>query len=177
MKERLIIISDLWGIEKSEWLPTYTQILEKRFSLKYYDSCVLGGVDKSNYNQDYLHGQFINGGIERAADNLLTKERDKANILAFSIGGSIAWNFGLKSNRINSLVCISSTRLRKETTRPTGKIALYFGENDDYKPNMEWLIKMNLQYEILTDKGHQIYCEKHFAEALCEKLIKTTPQS
>ena len=63
MKERLIIISDLWGREKAEWLINYTEILETKFDLFFYDSCEIGEVDKSNYIQDNLHNQFFRGLI------------------------------------------------------------------------------------------------------------------
>lgn len=94
------------------------------------------------------------------------------HILAFSIGGTIAWNFGLKSNNIESLICVSSTRLRNETERPLGDIELYFWENDEYKPSAEWLETMKLKFEVFADKGHTVYCETEFAEKLSEKIIK-----
>lgn len=94
------------------------------------------------------------------------------NILAFRIGGTIAWNFGLKTDNIKSLVCVSSTRLRNETERPKGNLELYFGKNDEYKPTVEWFENMELEYEILSDKGHQVYCETQFAKNLSEKIIE-----
>lgn len=173
MKERLIIISDLWGRKKSEWLINYTQILKTKFNIAFYDSCELGQVDTSHYTQENLHKQFVNGGIEEATDKLIAYEKQKVNILAFSIGGTIAWNFGLKSGNINSLICVSSTRLRYETKRPDGNLALYFGENDQYKPTIEWFENMNLEYEVFSNKGHQVYCESQFAKVLSEKIVKT----
>ena len=172
MKERIIIISDLWGREKSEWLINYTRILETKFDILFYDSCELGQIDVANYTQENLHKQFISGGIEKAIDKLVESEKQKVNILAFSIGGTIAWNFGLKTDNIKSLVCVSSTRLKNETERPKGNLELYFGENDEYKPTVEWFENMELEYEILSDKGHQVYCETQFAEHISEKIIK-----
>ena len=105
--------------------------------------------------------------------NLILKiQKQKVNILAFSIGGTIAWNFGLKTDNINSLVCVSSTRLRNETERPKGDVELYFGKNDQYKPTVEWLENMKLDYELLSGKGHQVYREPQFAEYLSEKIVK-----
>ena len=172
MKERIIIISDLWGRGKSEWLINYTQILETEFDILFYDSCELGQIDVSNYTQENLHKQFINGGIEKAIDKLVEIEKHKVHILAFSIGGTIAWNYGLKNDNINSLVCVSSTRLRNETERPKGDLELYFGDNDKYKPTVKWFESMKLEYEVLSDKGHQVYCETQFSEQLSEKIIK-----
>lgn len=176
MKERLIIISDLWGREKSEWLINYTRILEAKFDIEFYDSCELGGIDKTEYSQANLHKQFVEGGIEKAVNKLIEIEKHSINILAFSIGGTIAWKYGIRSGKINSLTCVSSTRLRKETERPNGTLKLFFGENDEFKPKIEWLEKIGLDYKILLDKEHQVYCEPEFAKQLSEKIIKTTPQ-
>lgn len=172
MKERLILISDLWGRQRSEWWIHYSRILAERFDLVFYDSCELGQIDISNYAQENLHQQFINDGIERAVDQLITYEKCEVNIVAFSIGGTIAWNFGLKSELIKSLVCVSSTRLRYETERPTGDLELYFGENDLHKPTLEWSENMNLNYEIVANKGHQVYSEVEFAEQLSKEILK-----
>ena len=172
MKDRLIIISDLWGKEKAQWLTNYTRVLETKFEIVFYDSCEIGKVDKSDYNQDNLHRQFVNGGIDLAVENLIEKEKTPIDILAFSVGGLIAWKFGLKTDNIKSLISISSTRLRKETKRPKGKIELYFGENDQYQPTLEWMKNMQLKFKILTNKGHEVYIETEFAKNLSEKILK-----
>lgn len=177
VKKRLIVLSDLWGREKSEWIENYTQILKKDFDIIYYDSCELGGIDKSDYREDKLHQQFINGGIQRAVEKLNQLEKEKVNILAFSIGGSIAWKFGLDSKRIESLYCVSSTRLRHETVRPSGNIELYFGEKDNYRPSKEWLVKMAVNYKILDEKEHQFYRERKFSEELSKHILKTLTQA
>jgi len=171
MKKRLIILSDLWGREKSEWLVYYTNILKAHFDITYYDCCELGEIDKSDYNEKSLHQQFVNGGIERAVRKLLALEQHTVNILAFSAGGTIAWKFGIESNKIDTLTCVSSTRLRHETIRPKGKIQLFYGENDTYKPQAEWLDKMQLSYKIISNKDHQLYREGEFAKKLCEQII------
>lgn len=173
MKKKLIILSDLWGREKSEWLIIYTQILRVNFDIVYYDCCELAKIDKSDYTEEKLHKQFVNGGIEKAVEALLKIEKDKVNILAFSIGGTIAWKFGIKSDKIDSLICISSTRLRYETIRPNGKIMLCFGDKDVFKPQIKWLDHMMLNYNILSNKEHQFYKEQDFAEQLSKQLVES----
>ena len=91
IKERLILLSDLWGEEKCEWMTYYTSVLEQHFVLQYYDCCELGDIDKSDYSEKNLHHQFINGGMEKAVENLLQKEKESVIVLGFSIGGTIAW--------------------------------------------------------------------------------------
>jgi hypothetical protein len=173
MIPRLIILSDLWGEKKSKWLGNYIDELSPYFEIKYYDCCVLGELDTSTYTEKKLHQLFLNGGIEIAVQNLLKAEKKKVHILAFSIGGVIAWKSILMGLNIASLYAISSTRLRYETHKPKGRIELYFGKNDIFKPNKEWFNQMNINATIENNKGHNIYTEPKFAKELCS-LIYTT---
>ncbi|MBL6447712.1 hypothetical protein JMN32_15445 [Fulvivirga sp. 29W222] len=171
MAKRLIILSDLWGKERSGWVNNYIRYLKEGFEVQYYDCCELGGVDKSIYAEEVLHRQFVNGGVGRAVEQLLTLEKGKVSILAFSVGGTIAWKFALESDRVESLYCVSSTRLRYETIRPEGKIELYFGQNDPFIPQKRWLDKINVVYSILPDKDHQFYAEAEFSEHLSRHIL------
>ena len=49
MKPKLIILSDLWGKEKSNWVSDYVELLKNKFEIQYYDCCDLGGIDKTDY--------------------------------------------------------------------------------------------------------------------------------
>lgn len=175
MKERLIIISDLWGEGNAEWLIHYTDLLARTFALTFYDSCELGAIDTFNYTQDSLHQQFIHGGITSAVEQLAEREPNPVPILAFSVGGVIAWKFGLKTDNMTALFSVSSTRLRKETLRPNGHIALYFGEQDPYQPTAPWVEQMQLEYQVLPNKGHQVYRETAFAKRLSQHIVQTLP--
>lgn len=177
MKERLIIISDLWGNEKADWLTNYILILETKFEVVFYDSCEIGKVEKSDSKQENRHRQFVNGGIDIAVENLIEKEKSPIDILAFSVGGVIAWKYGLRTGNIKSLTSVSSTRLRKETKRPKGEIELYFGENDKHQPTTEWMENMQVEFHLVHNKYHKVYCEIEFAINLSNKILKTTPQA
>ncbi|TAJ11307.1 alpha/beta hydrolase [Marinilabiliaceae bacterium JC017] len=171
MKPPLILLSDLWGNEKSDWLNYYQELLEPVFDLKYYDCCELGKIDKKSLNEEIIHSQFINGGIERASEKLLELEKDKVDIIAFSIGGTIAWKAGLKGLKINNLYAISSTRLRYETNKPNCTIKLHFGGKDLFKPDSTWFKNMKVPYEIKENGEHQIYREKEFSRKVCDEII------
>ncbi|MDH5368308.1 MAG: hypothetical protein OEW67_15120 [Cyclobacteriaceae bacterium] len=171
MKPKLIILSDLWGLEKSQWIDYYKNNLQNSFEIKCYDSCELGQLDQSIYSEEALHKQFINGGIEIGVQNLLKKEKDDATILGFSVGGTIGWKYGIARSGIKSLYAVSSTRLRYEVNKPRGNIALYFGSEDNYKPTKDWCNKMNVACIEEIDKGHQVYMESDFAKKLCKKII------
>jgi alpha-beta hydrolase superfamily lysophospholipase len=172
---KLIILSDLWGKEKSHWLAHYTQYLEPHFEITYYDVCELGAVDKTIYTQDALHQQFVNGGIERAVQQLAILEKEKTNILAFSIGGVIAWKYGLQTANIECLYGVSATRLRKETNQPTGVIQLYFGSEDTFNPSANWFEQMHLQIEIIEGGKHELYRAANFAKKLCRSFVQHLP--
>ncbi len=174
MKPKLIILSDLWGKKKSDWIDYYIKELQDCFALQYYDCCELGRLDISTYTEKNLHKQFTNGGIDRAVQNLLTLEKEKIHILAFSIGGVIGWKLAIKNQNILSLHAISSTRLRYETNKPKTKIKLYFGENDEYAPKNKWFDLMNINANIEKGKGHQLYIEPEFALQLSHRIINGT---
>ena len=144
-RPRLILLSDLWGKGKSNWVTQYTTLLKKHFDVRYYDSCELAAVDKNDYTEEQLHSQFINSGIDKAVEALLQKEKEAIYIIGFSIGGTIAWKASLLGLKVTALFTISSTRLRYETQKPSETITLFFGEDDHYKPNFQWFEKMELK--------------------------------
>lgn len=171
-KQGLIILSDLWGAEKSDWITYYTTALKDYYAIKYYDSRILGEIAKRKYSEKELHAQFINGGIERAVTNLLMLENKNSVILGFSIGGYIAWkacNSGLRSKK---LIAVSSTRLRYETKKPSMNIELIYGEDDAYKPDTTWFEKLDLHPIIYTKTGHDLYQNKKIAKNIVERIIQ-----
>ena len=171
-KQRFILISDLWGKEKSEWINYYTEILAQHFEVVFYDSCDLGNIDKTEYKEDNLHQQFINGGVEKAVNNLLKKENDKVSVLGFSVGGFIAWRASLGGLNTQNLFAISSTRLRYETKKPVTNIDLFYGAEDPYKPSSAWFKQLAINENLYLNKSHELYKEKHIAEAICQLIIK-----
>lgn len=172
MKPRLIILSDLWGKEKSDWILGYVELLNDKFEIQYYDCCDLGGIDKTNYTEENLHSQFVNGGIEKVVENLLKAEKNQIDILAFSIGGTIAWKGAMKGLNVRSLFAVSSTRLRYEYEIPNGAIKLYYGENDSNKPSNDWFEKHSIDFEIIKSKEHNFYVEKDFTTSICKEILK-----
>lgn len=172
-KQRLILISDLWGIADADWIIHYTSILENHFDLQFYDSCDLGNIDKANFTADHLHYQFINGGIEKAVSNLLLNEKGLINVLAFSIGGTIAWKAALSGLQIDQFFAISSIRLRYEIQKPVGVIKLFYGENDDYKPDENWFSTMKIKPGNYKNEDHEFYRNKEIAVEICEMFLRS----
>ena len=158
MKQKLLILSDLWGAKKASYLPKYITLLQSKFDVEFLDCCQLGEIDTTNYTQENLHQQFINGGINLAIENLLKNYPQEVDILAFSIGGTIAWKANLAGLKIKNLYAISATRLRYETERPNSQISLVYGGLDTYRPNENWFVDLEItDYGIFENEGHNLY--------------------
>lgn len=157
MKKEIIVISDLWGKSKSNWFDKYVEKLGDNYTLKYYDACLLGEVETEPYEQDQLHHQFVQFGINNAIDNLLELEKSNRIYIGCSVGGVIAWKAGLKGLPIEKLITISSTRLRKESKAPNCQLYNFFGNNDVHKPNSEWLNSSIYGATFIIDGSHDIY--------------------
>jgi len=168
-KTRLLLLSDLFG-GNPEWIQNYIEILEIKFDVQYYDILKLAQIDSSRDEKE-IHNQFLNGGIEKAVNNLLNFEKEKVAILGFSIGGTIAWKASLRGLQITQLVAVSSTRLRFETEIPSCKVKLYYGEKDLNKPNMQWFLDLKISNEIIENQDHILYQEKDYAFLICSNFL------
>lgn len=171
-KPKLILLSDLFGKEKSNWIDNYTKPLENKFNIKYLDCCELGEIKGTDNSEEHIHKQFLNGGIEKAVENLILLEKDEIHILAFSIGGLIGWKASLSGLKIKSMIAISSTRLRTETEKPNIVIELFFGENDEFKPEDYWFEKLEIKKQIIKKEHHNFYQKPKIAKKITEILLR-----
>lgn len=172
MKQQLLILSDLWGAQKANYLSQYATLLQTKFDITFLDSCEIGQINITPYVQKSLHQQFINGGIELAADYLVKNYQKEVNILAFSIGGTIAWKAALAGLKVRHLYAISATRLRYETIKPSSKISLVYGELDIYRPNENWFENIGISDITIYDKeGHDLYQKNKWIEQTCKTLL------
>ncbi len=169
---KLIILLDLWGNKKSDWVVNYSVILQTYFEIEFYDCCELGQIDLTDYSEDKLHLQFINGGIDRAIETLLEKEKGIVNVLGFSIGGYIAWRASNEGLLIKNLTAISSTKLRYESIRPECTVQLLYGENDKYIPKNDWFSRIGLDKEIYKGEEHDFYTKREIAIDISNEIIR-----
>jgi len=172
MKKRLIILSDLWGASKNDWIDYYFNSLESNFDITYYDCCELGAVDKTIVVKEELHEQFVNYGITTAVKKLIALEPNEIDVLAFSIGGTIAWKAALRGLKINKMYAISATRLRHELNKPACEINLIYGEYDPFKPSIKWFKKMGVDYSIIKSFGHETYRDSKNVFSFCAEINK-----
>jgi len=128
------------------------------------------GINRTNLKEETIHSQFVEKGINIAVRKLIELEKEKVSILAFSIGGTIAWKAGLEGLKIESFHAISSTRLRYETNKPNCNIKLYYGNNDNFIPSSKWFENLDVTYEIIKDGDHLIYADEKFYRRVCEEI-------
>ena len=58
MKNKLIILSDLWGVKKGDWWHFYLDALNPYFEITFYDCAKLAQVDVAP-NEKKNHEQFV----------------------------------------------------------------------------------------------------------------------
>lgn len=170
MKPILIILSDISGIHPSNWIQNYVAALSSNYDIRLYDSCEIGKIDTNSINVDIRHLQFINGGIDVAVKKLIELEKNEIDILAFSIGGTIAWKAALAGLKVKNLYAVSATRLRLETAKPDCKINLFYGEKDDFKPALTWFKKIELIAKIIEKGNHTFYTNKNQSIKICKSI-------
>jgi len=170
-KPKLLILSDLFGGENPEWIKRYTDLLEPKFEIQYYDVLELANISVSDLREINIHNQFLNGGIDKAVNNLLELEKGKVAVLGFSIGGTIAWKAALKGLKVVNLIAVSSTRLRFETEAPNCKTKLYFGVKDLKIPNSKWFLDSKVSNHFFENQDHQLYLERKNVALICNNFL------
>jgi len=200
MKKEIVILTDLWGLDQADWLSHYREQLSDQFDITIYDSCVLGGVqiddnmrsgqedemprgretfgsseqlDLATFSKDRqekLHRQFVDFGIEQAAQKLCALEQKSKIYIGGSVGGVIAWRAGLLGLPIEKLIAISATRLRKEEQKPNCPTHLLFGRNDQFNPTLSWFESLKISEFEFLDGGHAIYKEKDIVKKISDLL-------
>lgn len=166
MKNRLLLLSDMWGGENPEWISIYRRSLSAGFETVYYDLRKIAGIPASVRTADALHHAYLDTGIKAAVDFLVENEAGTRCILAFSMGGTIAWRFAQRRGLPVILSAVSATRLRYEQTAPTGKLKLYFGEEDPYQPDDSWVKRMGAEVHTFPNAGHDLYRDAGFSDTI-----------
>jgi len=171
MAEKLLVISDMWGVKKGLWITSYFGYLQQYYDIQFYDCQQLGNIDELVHTKENLHKAFVEGGIDTAVAHLLKKETTPCHVLAFSTGGTIAWKAGLQGLPMKSLTAVSATRIRFETERPQCDIDLTYGECDEFKPGMKWAKQVDVNLEVIPNFGHELYSDEKIISEICMNLL------
>ncbi len=171
MAERLVVLSDIWGVKKGLWITSYLAYLQQYYDIVFYDIQQLANIDLTIKSEENLHSAFVQGGIDTAVAHLLKKETERSHYLAFSTGGTIAWKAGLKGLPMRSLYTISATRLRLENLKPDCSTTLIYGSNDTFRPNTEWSERLDLEMDVVSNFGHELYTDEKIIGKVCKDLL------
>ncbi len=172
MAEKLLVLSDMWGIKKGLWITSYFGYLQQYYDIDFHDCQQLAGIDEVVGSKENLHKAFVQGGIAVAAEHLLKKVEEPTHVLAFSTGGTIAWKSALKGLPVKSLTLISATRLRYETEKPSCELNLTYGENDNFAPTQEWANTLGVKLHKVPNFGHELYSDEKIIEGICMDLLE-----
>ena len=171
MAEKLVVLSDIWGVKKGLWITSYLGYLQQYYDIVFYDIQQLAHINLTVNCEENLHQAFVNGGIDTAVAHLMRKEKTASHYLAFSTGGTIAWKANLKGLPMKSLYTVSATRIREEKAKPDCPMTLVFGGNDSYMPKKEWRQKVGADFEIIQNFGHELYSDEKIISKVCQDLL------
>lgn len=173
MAEKLLVVSDMWGIKKGLWITSYFGYLQQYYNIEFYDAQQLANLDLPVMTEDNIHKAFVEGGIDTAVAHLLKKEQEPCHVLAFSTGGTIAWKAALKGLPIISLTAISPTRIRLENEAPNCDINLMYGECDQFKPDVHWAEQVGVEFDIVPNFGHELYSDEKIITDVCMDMLNS----
>ncbi|UJH68304.1 hypothetical protein [Allomuricauda sp. SCSIO 65647] len=172
MAEKLVVVSDMWGVKKGLWITSYFGYLQQYYDISFYDCQQLANLDVPICTEKNIHEAFVNGGIETAAAHLLKKEEKASHYLAFSTGGTIVWKAALSGLPMKSLTALSATRVRFEKEHPDCELNLIYGECDKFKPDMKWAKEVGVSLRIIPSFGHQLYTDEKIIGDICLELLQ-----
>ena len=171
MAERLVVLSDMWGVKKGLWITSYLGYLQQYYNIVFYDIQQLANIDLTIKSKENLHTAFVEGGIDTAVAHLLKKEKLASHYLAFSTGGTIAWKAALKGLPMTSLYAVSATRVRMENLKPDCPTTLLYGGNDTSRPDNDWSGKLDKELDIVPNFGHEFYTDEKIIGKICQDLL------
>lgn len=171
MTEKLVILSDMWGVKKGLWITSYFGYLQQYYDIEFFDCQQLAGINELVGSKENLHNAFVNGGIETAVAHLHKKVTEDSHILAFSTGGTIAYKAALQGLPVKSLNLVSATRIRLENDKPNCEVNLLYGGNDEFAPNQDWAEQMDIEIDYISNFGHEMYTDEKIIDLVCGQLL------
>ncbi|PDS81275.1 alpha/beta hydrolase [Rhizobium sp. L43] len=150
--QHVLVVSDIHGFPE-----TVAELLDvagaKQRMLQLAD---LSG--RPGLRGDELHHHLFNGDGMRHAVRAL-REIDGRSCLGigFSAGGTALWNAVKEGLGLQALVCVSSTRLRFETSPLNIPSMVFWGELDPYRPAEGWNKAVPRCWKTYAGKQHDFY--------------------
>jgi hypothetical protein len=149
-KMRIILASDIHGLPAdADWLGEDLEVEVVRLS-------AAAGVGHLT-GEALHHHLFSDGGMDAAAAHLATLGDGDVAGIGFSAGGTALWRAVAKGMALRALVCVSSTRLRQETSRLPIPAHTFWGGNDPNIPSETWRASMPTSSRIYEGLEHGFY--------------------
>ncbi|WP_297575742.1 hypothetical protein [uncultured Deefgea sp.] len=140
-------------------------------------------VGKPDLSGMELHDHLIHqGGMTRAVQQLLKQHQTTDIAIGYSAGGTVLWRACLAGLNCTDLFCLSSTRLRNESNKPTARTHIFFDQGDITISSQEKLLQLSDHFYLIGHDGHTAYlnpnskmsqlARRHVHEAIAENPSK-----
>jgi len=173
MAERLVILSDMWGVKKGLWITSYLGYLQQHFDIVFYDIQQLSNIDSFLLTSENKCQEFIEEGLDTAVAHLLKKEQIPSHYLTFCSGGTIAWHAGLKGLPMKSLFAIAPKGLNSVEGKLSCPTNLVFGEYHKDIPTEKWIQKMESYSEVVPNFGEDLYSDEVIIQKVSLYLLES----
>lgn len=122
---------------------------------------------RSDLTGEVLHRYLFHlGGMDEAVDVLKRTIVENAVGLGYSAGGTAIWRAAAAGCSFSSVFCVSSTRLREELSISAPN-HVFFGTEDQSRPNFRWLETVPDHFTVFDGVGHSYYLQSD-SEAACQ---------
>ena len=149
----LLVVGDIHGFPES-----LAELLDVECS-KHRILQLAGLSGRPGLRGDALHHHLFNEDGMRHAVRALRKIDGRPCLgIGFSAGGTALWNAVKEGLELQALICVSSTRLRFETSPLNIPTMVFWGELDPYRPPESWNHAVPQRWKTYAGKQHDFYC-------------------
>ncbi len=148
--QNLLVVGDIHGRPETFVGPL------GRFAHRILQLADLSG--RPDLRGDELHNYLFGGDGMREAVRSLCEESRACLGIGFSAGGTALWHAAKAGLALHALICVSSTRLRFETSPINIPTFVLWGECDPNRPDDAWNDIVPTCWKTYPVKQHDFYC-------------------
>ena len=150
--QRLLVVSDIHGFPG-----TFAELFGVG-CLEHRGLQLAGLSGRPDLSGDSLHDHlFSKDGVQQAVRELLEIDGRTCVGIGFSAGGTALWTAVKQGLELEALICVSSTRLRFETSPLNMPNMVFWGEADPYRPSESWNDTLPVYWKTYPGKPHDFY--------------------
>ncbi|WP_235777238.1 alpha/beta hydrolase [Rhizobium mesoamericanum] len=150
--QHLLVVGDIHGFPE-----TFVELLDAGcFEHRVLELADLSG--RPGLHGDDLHDHLVNkDGMQHAVRALREINGRTCFGIGFSSGGTALWGAVKEGLEIQALICVSSTRLRLETSALNIPTMVFWGELDPHRPTEKWNDAVPGYCKTYPGKHHDFY--------------------